>query len=146
MESVAIKISSLKVDPRRLKIEQMILIMLRGRRHIPTMIGCGTNRGNPYIVMQILGKNLSELRKRVPGQKLSSVSVFRVSSQIVLAIGYLHEIGFLHRDIKPANFCIGRGKFDRRTIYLVDFGMARMFTLYDGSYRRARKNVGFRGI
>lgn len=31
----------------------------------------------------------------------------------------------LHRDVKPENFLIKRG--DNRTIYIVDFGLAKLF-------------------
>lgn len=47
---------------------------------------------------------------------------------MLTGIREVHNVGFLHRDIKPANFCIGKkddGK--QRTIYILDFGIARLW-------------------
>ncbi|KAM3718810.1 Tau-tubulin kinase [Dirofilaria immitis] len=91
---VAVKIATHKMDPRRMKIEQMVLTLLRGK--------------------------------------------------VISALHDLHAAGFLHRDIKPSNICIGRG-VQRRIIYLLDHGMARMFTEIDGTIRKPRSQIGFRG-
>ena len=36
----------------------------------------------------------------------------------------MHNAGFVHRDIKPSNTVIGKDENDRKTIYLIDFGIA----------------------
>ncbi|KAH7729040.1 Protein kinase domain containing protein [Aphelenchoides avenae] len=142
---VAIKIEPSRTDPRRMKLEQMVLVLLRGRSHIPTILSSGKVRDCPFIVMQMLGKNLSELRRREKGRRLSHGTVYRVAEQVVTGLRHMHENGYLHRDVKPSNCCIGRSGPDVRLVYIVDFGMARQYRDINGNVRRARDYAGFRG-
>ncbi|MCP9265221.1 hypothetical protein DINM_020461 [Dirofilaria immitis] len=104
-------------DPRRLVIEQ--------QPNIPTIYASGkTNKNYPYIVMQILGKNLTTLRKERSESKFTLSTAFRIGEQVAHALQYLHEAGYIHRDVKPSNCCIGVPP-DTAIIYLVDFGMCR---------------------
>lgn len=48
------------------------------------------------------------------------------------------------RDVKPSNLCIGNGE-QRRTIYLVDFGLSRSIYNKDGKMRSPRRRINFRG-
>lgn len=54
-----------------------------------------------YMVMQMLGKNLAEIRKSRPQQKFSLTTTALLGRQILNAIHDLHLKGYLHRDIKP---------------------------------------------
>uniref|UniRef100_A0AC34REZ7 Protein kinase domain-containing protein n=1 Tax=Panagrolaimus sp. JU765 TaxID=591449 RepID=A0AC34REZ7_9BILA len=130
-------------DPRRLVIEHEVLIGLRGKPHIPLIYATGkTIRENPYIVMQILGENLTTLRKQRTESKFSLETSFRIGQQICNALESLHELGFVHRDIKPNNCCIG--KEQKKIIYLLDFGMCRRWKI-NGKPRNARDKAPFRG-
>ena len=60
------------------------------------------------------------------------------------AIEHVHSHGVLHRDIKPSNFAVGLPPQDG-TVYLLDFGLARIFRSSDGSIRPPRESAGFRG-
>lgn len=128
--------------------------------HIPAILSSGKQHECPFIVMQMLGKNLSELRRREKGRRLSHGTVYRVSEQIVIGLRHLHEHGYLHRDVKPSNACCGRSGLDVRQVYIVDFGMmhsgymkwngmvagmARQYRDKNGHVRRARDYAGFRG-
>ncbi|VDN29317.1 unnamed protein product [Gongylonema pulchrum] len=144
LQSVAVKVGTPRMDTRRMKIEQIVLTLLRGKSHFPILIGTGKIRGLPYLVMELVGRNLSELRKSQPQKCFQPITVYRISMQVMSALHDLHRSGFLHRDIKPSNFCIGRG-LNRRKIYLLDHGMARMFMNMDGTFRAARNYAGFRG-
>lgn len=57
----------------------------------------GHYAGFNFIVMQRLGKNLSELRKRQFRRRLSVGTAVRVGQQCVLALKTLHDAGYIHR-------------------------------------------------
>lgn len=95
--------------------------------------------------MTLQGKNLAELRRAQSKQCFSLSTTLRIGEQILSAVQYMHEIGFLHRDIKPSNFAIGRSARDVRKVYMLDFGLARKFTTNKGELRIARPQAGFRG-
>ncbi len=60
-----------------------------------------------FVVMTLVGENLSELRKNQVGQRFSIATTCLIGVQLVEAIRCVHEHGILHRDIKPSNFAIG---------------------------------------
>lgn len=64
-------------------------------------IGCGRNDRFNYVVMQLQGKNLAELRRAQPRGAFSLSTTLRLGIQILRAIESIHSVGFLHRDIKP---------------------------------------------
>ena len=123
--------------------------MLRGLQssspHVCVLLGCGRTDKINYIVMSLLGPNLSELRKQQPKQKFSLSTTLRVGIQVIAAIRAMHNCGFLHRDIKPSNFAIGASSVTKRTCYMLDFGLARQFTGPKGETRPPRPVAGFRG-
>ncbi|TKR72621.1 hypothetical protein L596_020039 [Steinernema carpocapsae] len=142
---VAIKVEPSDHDPGRMVLEQKVLATLKGKSFIPAILGSGTFDAKfNFIVMELLGKNLSELRRRQPSRRLSLASVFRVGQQATTALRTLHEAGYIHRDVKPSNMCIGLNEKSRQ-IFLVDFGMCRQFRNPKGEKRRPRRSPGFRG-
>ncbi|MFH4975544.1 hypothetical protein AB6A40_002253 [Gnathostoma spinigerum] len=94
--------------------------------------------------MQMLGKNLNDLRKRQRKRRFTIGTVSRVGHQCVTALKSLHDIGYIHRDVKPSNMCVGLNE-DKRMIYMIDFGMSRRFRFNNGIVRRERWYAGFRG-
>ena len=108
-------------------------------------IGCGRTEKINYVVMSLLGPNLSELRKRQPQQKLSVSTVLRLGIQIINAVQAVHNCGYLHRDIKPSNFAIGGYYETSRCCYILDFGLARQYITPTGELRQPRSIAGFRG-
>lgn len=72
-----------------------------GKEHVCRFIGCGRNERFNYVVMQLQGKNLAELRRSQPRGAFSLSTTLRLGVQILKAIESIHEVGFLHRDIKP---------------------------------------------
>ena len=113
--------------------------------HICTLLGCGKTDRINYIIMTLLGPNLSELRKQQPKQKFSLSTTLRVGVQVIAALRAMHNCGFLHRDIKPSNFAIGGSSVTKRTCYMLDFGLSRQFKTSSGDLRLPRPVAGFRG-
>ncbi|KAK0167601.1 hypothetical protein PV327_004976 [Microctonus hyperodae] len=144
-EQVALKVESARQPKQVLKMEVAVLKKLQGKDHVCRFIGCGRNDRFNYVVMQLQGKNLAELRRAQPRGAFSLSTTLRLGLQILRAIESIHQVGFLHRDIKPSNFSIGRHPYNSRVVYMLDFGLARQFTTGTGEVRPARAAAGFRG-
>ena len=126
-------------------MEVTVLRRLQGKDHVCKFLGGGTNDLYNYVVMTLHGKNLAELRRSQTRQCFTLSTSLRISLQILQAIESIHVIGFLHRDIKPSNFSMGRLPHTCRTVYMLDFGLARKYTNAEGGVRAARPQAGFRG-
>lgn len=95
--SVAIKVVPCDHEPGRMILEQKVLILLRGTPHAPHLIASGVFNGLMYIAMEMLGKNLGDLRKRRKSRRLSVSTVLRVGLQAVAGLKAVHDVGYLHR-------------------------------------------------
>ncbi|XP_055317380.1 tau-tubulin kinase homolog Asator isoform X5 [Sitodiplosis mosellana] len=144
-EQVALKVESARQPKQVLKMEVAVLKKLQGKQHVCRFIGCGRNDRFNYVVMQLQGKNLAELRRAQPRGAFSLSTTLRLGLQILKAIESIHSVGFLHRDIKPSNFSIGRLPYNCRLVYMLDFGLARQYTTGTGEVRCPRAAAGFRG-
>ncbi|XP_043483044.1 tau-tubulin kinase homolog Asator isoform X2 [Leptopilina heterotoma] len=144
-ENVALKVESARQPKQVLKMEVAVLKKLQGKENVCRFIGCGRNDRFNYVVMQLQGKNLAELRRAQPRGSFSLSTTLRLGIQILRAIENIHQVGFLHRDIKPSNFSIGRQSNNCRLVYMLDFGLARQFTTGNGEVRPPRAAAGFRG-
>ncbi|XP_074595567.1 tau-tubulin kinase asator [Brevipalpus obovatus] len=158
---VAMKLESAQQQKQVLKMEVAVLKKLQGRPHVCRFIGCGRNDRFNYVVMQLQGKNLAELRRSCCSNRGSSSASFSLSTtlrlglQILRSIESIHKVGFLHRDIKPSNFAIGRHSQNNRIVYMLDFGLARQYIVASPSakngepakfeVRPPRAAAGFRG-
>ncbi|KJH47159.1 hypothetical protein DICVIV_06747 [Dictyocaulus viviparus] len=148
---VAAKVEPQSEDAGRMVLEQMVLTKLIGTRHSPRLAmskfftyASGWLNNYNFIVMQMLGRNLTELRKAQTERRFSVHTTVRIGIQVIEALKFVHDLGFLHRDVKPSNMCVGIGEH-RRIIYLVDFGMTRQFRLQSGELRKERAYAAFRG-
>uniref|UniRef100_A0A914PCV7 Protein kinase domain-containing protein n=1 Tax=Panagrolaimus davidi TaxID=227884 RepID=A0A914PCV7_9BILA len=93
--SVAIKVVPADHEPGRMILEQKVLLLLRGTKHVPYLLASGTFNGLMYIVMEMLGKNLGELRRK--NRKFSMSTVLRIGLQAVAGLKAVHDVGYLHR-------------------------------------------------
>lgn len=132
-------------DEPGLEMEIGVIQRLQNSKHIVRFIDEGKVGPFRYFIMQLLGKNLGDLRMCNPKYRFTPNTSTRVAMQCFEAIQDVHRIGILHRDIKPANFAIGRTTADIRNIFVLEFGMVRRFLSKDGSLRPARPIAGFRG-
>ena len=111
----------------------------------PGQVHCGHFEDHNYLVMELLGENLSELRRRRPGGRFSLWTTVRLGIQMLRAVEAIHELGYLHRDIKPSNFAMGYAPGRKQQCVMIDFGLTRKFRLPSGQIRPARDIAGFRG-
>ncbi|CAL2030995.1 unnamed protein product [Caenorhabditis brenneri] len=97
-----------------------------------------------FVVMGLVGPSLEDIRRKYILSAFSKGTCFHVAIQTVTAIRDLHSIGYLHRDIKPANYAVGLGD-DESTIYMLDFGIAKLYVNENGEHKVKRKKVKFLG-
>ncbi|CDW56565.1 ttbk family protein kinase; protein serine threon ine kinase [Trichuris trichiura] len=142
------KKSSLKVMydiENSMLAEVRILKKLESSSHGCKVYSWGQIGSLKFIAMTLLGNDLAVLKRLTPENKFSLSTTLRVGCQMVEAIRDVHEIGYIHRDIKPENFAIGYQCNLVRTIYILDFGLARRYRSRLGHVRRPRPCPGFNG-
>ncbi|XP_038816741.1 tau-tubulin kinase 1-like [Salvelinus namaycush] len=144
-ENVALKVESAQQPKQVLKMEVAVLKKLQGKNHVCKFIGCGRNEKFNYVVMQLQGRNLADLRRSQPRGTFTMSTTLRLGKQILESIEAIHSVGFLHRDIKPSNFAMGRLPSTYRKCFMLDFGLARQYTNTTGEVRPPRTVAGFRG-
>ncbi|KAF8368185.1 hypothetical protein PRIPAC_86014, partial [Pristionchus pacificus] len=143
-KEVAVKVEVVCSEAGRMVLEQRVLASLLYCQFTPTLYASGNLGNYNYLVMEKLGPNITELRRKQPEKKLSLPVVTRVGVHITNALRELHSQGFLHRDIKPSNMCFGLND-KRYTVVLIDFGMTRQYKDVDGRPRPPRSYAAFRG-
>ncbi|KAG9391518.1 Protein kinase domain [Carpediemonas membranifera] len=126
-----------------LSVELGVLRKLKNHsRCIPSYVCCGTTQHHHYIVMKLLGPDLSALRRKMPAKKFSLSTTLRLGVAMVDCLEVLHTNGYIHRDVKPSNFVMARHS---SRLYIIDFGIARKYTDAMGFALPPRQDVGFRG-
>ncbi|CAK5078403.1 unnamed protein product [Meloidogyne enterolobii] len=147
----AVKICMAEDEGNRLIIEQRVMAKLNGKDNFPFMVASGTLHLSRrpkchYIIMELLGPSLAVLRKTTQSRRFSIGTALRVGEQCLDAMEVMHLAGYLHRDIKPSNMCIGLSQFGKhRTVFIIDFGMARKYLQPNGQHRNERGRAAFRG-
>ncbi|KAK6051156.1 hypothetical protein COOONC_11339, partial [Cooperia oncophora] len=84
---VAAKVEPQSEDAGRMVLEQMVLTKLVGTRHSPRLYASGWMNNYNFIVMQMLGRNLTELRKAQADRRFSVHTVQGMTRQFRLPNG-----------------------------------------------------------
>ncbi|PRP82100.1 hypothetical protein PROFUN_03790 [Planoprotostelium fungivorum] len=143
-DDVALKVEKVDIKKQVLKLEVAVLKKLQECPHVCRFITCGRYAEFNYLAMELLGENLSELRRKQPDGCFSMGTTLKLGEQLLRVIQAMHDLGYLHRDIKPSNFAMGLGP-KKRNVFVIDFGLSRRFLLPDGEVRPPRDSTGFRG-
>uniref|UniRef100_A0A3Q3RSF1 Tau tubulin kinase 2b n=1 Tax=Mastacembelus armatus TaxID=205130 RepID=A0A3Q3RSF1_9TELE len=104
--TVALKVESAQQPKQVLKMEVAVLKKLQGKDHVCRFVGCGRNDRFNYVVMELQGRNLADLRRTMTRGTFSVSTTLRLGKQILEAIESIHSVGFLHRDIKPVSWSL----------------------------------------
>ncbi|VIO91747.1 Uncharacterized protein BM_BM5111 [Brugia malayi] len=152
---VAIKAESIDAKIPLLRIEATCLEALNHtirqnyrkppKEPIPNYYGYGETHNVRYMIMDLCGKNIRELKKSTKEDCFTIVTSLWLMKKMILALKFLHRLGWIHRDVKPANFCVGMQLQGRQELYLVDFGMARHFVARNGVIKTRRESSAFHG-
>jgi serine/threonine protein kinase len=91
--------------------------------HVVQILDYGTDRGVPYIAMELLeGESLATRLERVG--RLPPAEVARIITEIARAIGKAHELSIVHRDLKPDNVYLVHND-EAEVTKVLDFGIAK---------------------
>jgi hypothetical protein len=88
-----------------------------------------------FVMEHIEGETLKEYLDRKG--KLSDAEIKNLFSQMLEAVGYVHEQNLVHRDIKPSNFMITK----KGQIKLLDFGIAKTTDVKSSEYTQTGTGI-----
>lgn len=137
-----------KIEKRKhskLKMEIAILKLVNGK-HFTKIADRGKKdkEGFFFLVMELVGKSLSDLKADRADKVFSFVTGLGVANQCLEAVEELHKFGFIHRDLKPQNYACGLDE-KKHLIYILDFGIARKYVNTKNELKTPRETVGFKG-
>ncbi|EGD73860.1 CK1/TTBK protein kinase [Salpingoeca rosetta] len=132
-QNIAIKMeANYKGRTCHLEHEYRVYKAANASAHVPRLYFRGTQRNAHYIGMQLLGRNVSTLRKKARGQAFDMPTTVHVARDMLRALEDLHRRGIVHRDVKAGNFAVGINSEWNR-VFAIDFGLARFFRENDAA-------------
>ena len=90
--------------------------------------------------MQLLGISLEELFEKCK-KRFDLKTVLLIAVRLLALIEKVHNCGVIHRDLKPANLVLG----DSDDIYMIDFGLAKVYRSPDGDHINYCQGKGMTG-
>jgi serine/threonine protein kinase len=116
---VAIKVQH-KESAQVLKHEAKIYKYLNDISGVPTIRNYGIDNGFSYLVLDLLSHSLDNFELNHSDCIRHMLTAFNIIKQV-------HERGVIHRDIKPDNFLIKKDINGVYQLYLIDFGLSKLF-------------------
>jgi serine/threonine protein kinase len=132
-ENVAIKVEPINEGINLLKNETKIYQYLSNTYGIPNVKWYGKDENNYYMVLNLLGKSLEDIK--CEKQSFSLKLTLQIGIKLLMLVRDIHNKGLIHRDIKPANFLLGTNN----KLYLIDFGLCKSY-IKDGKHIVNKKN------
>ncbi|VDK20878.1 unnamed protein product [Anisakis simplex] len=147
LRRVAIKAEKYSRSMLHIEARVMRISASRGCKHLCRLFDYGIVKPDyVFIVITLLGKDIHKLSKEQYGRRFSLSTSLRVGTECLFAIEELHGCGYISRDIKPGNFAVGLREYHQhKTIFLLDFGLAKKYLDKKGSHYPSRGEVGWRG-
>lgn len=139
----AMKVELKTAQKQGLLTEKSFFDRIQDSNLFPTFIYYGSNSECRFLVMELLGPSLSNLRRALPNRRYTINTVCRLSYHMLKCIQEFHKLGCIHRDIKPGNFLI-RPKREN-PVCLIDYGLSRVYLNENGEHLQPRESVGFTG-
>ncbi len=109
---------------------------------LPAIYAYFSEAGRWYLVMEFIGGETLEAHLvKAPGGRLPVSEVMQIGLQLCDVLGYLHsqQPPIIFRDLKPANIMLT----PRNTLYLIDFGIARLFKPGQAKDTTAIGSIGY---
>ena len=126
---VALKtiIPEVHVSPAQVQrfIREANILQQLKHKHIVEFLGANHNESTLYLAMSYVeGADAARLvRDQGP---LPVPMAVRMIYQLLSALAYAHDKGFVHRDIKPGNLLVTQIEA-KKSVKLADFGLARVY-------------------
>lgn len=108
------------------QLDHAVLRALGHQSGFPSLTSAGRTENFKYVVMQLVGPDLSMLLEFAPQQRFTSSTVYKIALQTLDRLRVLHEAGWLNRDVKAQNFAVGLGE-ESSIVYMLDFGLTRKY-------------------
>ncbi|OHT17115.1 CAMK family protein kinase [Tritrichomonas foetus] len=112
---------SLTTEKEKVRLEREISIMKRAmHQYIVELFEIIDTDDYVYLVMELV-QNGSIKSLLVPNQPMSEEKCRKIFSQVIVAVGYLHNnLNIIHRDLKAENILFDKNE----NIRLIDFGLS----------------------
>jgi serine/threonine-protein kinase len=124
-----------KSGRKRFEIEKELLQSIK-HRGFPKYFEDGSYKDIPFYTMEYIeGKNFEQLIFQ-DGRKYTELEAFKIASDVLELINYLHEQQLIHRDIRIPNV-IANGS----EIMLIDLGLARKYDQDVGEHKKSKLNL-----
>jgi serine/threonine-protein kinase len=124
VKTIVPAVAASRTQVERFLREARILCQLE-HPHVVAYRDMGESNGRLFFAMDYVEGTDAGRLLRADGP-LSPRAAVRLTCQLLEALEYAHEKGFVHRDIKPGNVLVAR-EGDRRAVKLADFGLARAY-------------------